>query len=282
MPACWVAGLFVLLLGALYGPVLALMVQQWWDDPNYSHGFAVPIFSGFLIWQRRAALAATPWRGRSAGLVVIVAGLMVFLLAEVGAELFLARGSLLVVLSGLTLFHFGGGMLRLVLFPLAFLAFMIPLPVIVFNAIALPLQHFAAANAAAALDLLDVPVLLDGNVIHLSHFSLGVVEACSGIRSLMSLLALAAAWAYLTLPAASAGVALVLATIPITIVANASRIVITGLVVQWFGPRYAQGIFHEFSGWLIFAVAVAGLLAAHAVIALVWRRWDTLRSRPIA
>jgi exosortase len=264
--------LFALILGALYGSVLAVMVQQWWDDPNFSHGFAVPLFAGFLIWRHRAALSAVPWQGSAVGLPVVVAGLLILFLAEIGAELFLARSSLLVVLAGLTLFHLGWGVLRLVAFPLAFLILMIPLPVIAFNAIALPLQHFAATNAAAALDLFGVPVLLEGNVIQLSHLTLGVGEACSGIRSLMSLVALAVAWAYLTLPTAGAMAILVLAAVPITIVANGARIVITGLVGEWFGPRYAQGLFHEFSGWLIFVVAVAGLLATHAAIMLVWRR----------
>jgi exosortase len=271
-PAIVPAAFFAVILGALYGPVLTIMVQQWWEDPNFSHGFAVPLFSAFLIWRGRASLSAVPWQGSAAGLPVVVGGLLMLLLAEVGAELFLGRSSLLVVLAGLTLFHLGSGVLRLVAFPLAFLTFMIPLPVIVFNAIALPLQHFAATNAAATLDALGVPVLLDGNVIQLSHLTLGVGEACSGIRSLISLLALAVAWAYLTMPSAGQMVALALATVPITIAANGARIVITGLIGQWFGPHYAQGLFHEFSGGLIFAVALAGLLATHALITLAWRR----------
>ena len=137
---------------------------------------------------------------------------------------------------------------------------MVPLPTILFNAVAFPLQGLAAQNATWMLDLLGVPVLRDGNVIHLSHISLGVAEACSGIRSLISLLALAVAWAYLTLPGLWSMLVLVASAVPITIVANAGRVVLTGLIGQWFGVEYAQGFFHTFSGWVIFLLAFSASL----------------------
>jgi exosortase len=266
------------LLGALYWGILRDLVVQWWDDPNFSHGFLVPPFSGFLVWRLRHKLAALPVRGRWVGLPVLLAGVVALLLGDIASELFLARSSLLVILAGLILFHLGGAWLRALAFPLGFLFFMIPLPATLFYAVAFPLQHVAAQNAVWVLDLIGVPVLRDGNVIHLSQVTLGVTEACSGIRSLMSLLALAVAWGYLTLSGSWAIAALAASAVPITIAANAGRVVVTGLVAQWLGPWYAQGFFHSFSGWLIFVFAFACLFVVHRLIRL--GRRGSGRGRP--
>jgi exosortase len=262
--------LFVTLLTALYWLILPSLVSDWWEDPNYSHGFLVPCFSGFLIWQQREALKKLPLEGSWLGLLVLLAGLGALILGDVGAENFLSRSSLIIILSGLILFHCGTKVFHLLLFPLGFLFFMIPLPAIIFNAVAFPLQSLAAKNAEWGLDLLGVPVLRDGNVIHLSNITLGVTEACSGIRSLVSLLALAAGWAYTTLPGGWSRLLLVISAIPITIVANAGRVLVTGLIGQTFGQQYAQGFFHSFSGWVIFLVAFAGLLAVHGLLQWVF------------
>jgi exosortase len=264
--------LFGALIGALYWSILRDLTLQWWDDPNYSHGFLVPLFSGLLVWQRRRDLAALPVHGSWAGLPVVAAGVGALLLGDIAAELFLMRSSLVIIIAGLILFHLGRGWLRMLAFPLAFLFFMIPLPSTLFYAVAFPLQNLAAQNAVWVLDLLGVPVLQDGNVIQLSQITLGVTEACSGIRSLISLLALAVAWGSLTLSGTWAIAALVSSALPITIAANAGRVVVTGLVGQWLGPRYAQGFFHAFSGWLIFVSALACLLAVHGLIQLARRR----------
>jgi exosortase len=265
---------FAALLALLYSSVLGHLVQQWWSDDNYSHGFLVPLFSGYLVWQRRAALAAVPIRGHWLGWPVLVGGIGCLVLGDVAAENFLLRSSLIVIVAALVLIHLGTAAFRVVAFPVAFLFFMVPLPSIVFYKIAFPLQTISAMHSAWTLDMLGVPVLLDGNVIQLSRITLGVAEACSGIRSLISLLALAVAWGYLTLPGLGMGV-LIAAAVPITIAANVARIVITGLIGQSFGVEYAQGFFHSFSGWLIFIVAVLCLLAAHGLIrmtAALWRR----------
>lgn len=261
--------LFLGLLGALYWRILSDMVWQWWDDPNYSHGFLVPLFSGYLIWRQRGRLKALAPRGTWSGLPVLVAGVGLFVLGNIGAENFLTRSSLILILAGLVLLHLGPEIFRALAFPLAFLFFMVPLPAIIFYAVAFPLQRLAAQNAASSLDLLGVPVLLDGNVLHLSQISLGVTEACSGIRSLISLLALAVGWVYLTFDGVWARLLLVASAVPITILANAARVVATGLIGQWFGVSYAKGFFHFFSGWLIFLVAFVALLAIHGLIRLV-------------
>ncbi len=263
---------FLGVLAGLYAGILRDLARQWWDDPNYTHGFLVPIFSGFLVWQRRKQLAALPAKGSWIGLPVLLAGLGALLLGEIGAENFLMRSSLIVVLAGLVLFHLGRDSFRVLAFPLLFLFFMVPLPATLFYAMAFPLQSLAARNAAWTLDMLGVPVLLDGNIIHLTRQSLGVAEACSGIRSLISLFSVAVAWAVLTLPGVWSMAVFVAAVIPITILANAGRVVITGLIGQWFGVDYAQGFFHTFSSWLVFVFAFGCLLATHALIRLVQSR----------
>src|SRR5437660_4085294 len=261
------------LLAGLYGGILRNLAWQWWDDPNYTHGFLVPLFSGFLIWQRRKRLAALPANGNWIGLPVLLAGVGALLLGDFAAENFLTRSSLIVVLAGLILFHLGQKAFRVLAFPLLFLFFMVPLPATLFYAMAFPLQTLAARNAAWTLDVLGVPVLLDGNVIHLTRLSLGVAEACSGIRSLISLFSVAVGWAALSLPGIWALAIFVAAVVPITILANAGRVVITGLIGQWFGVEYAQGFFHTFSSWLVFVFAFVCLLGIHRLIRLAQTRW---------
>jgi len=260
------------LLGAVYWKILGALVTQWWDDPNYSHGFLVPLFGLYLVWQQRAALRTLSWRGSLVGIPVILTGIGLLLLGDLGAENFLMRSSLIVIVAGLILFHLGLQVFRALLFPLGFLFFMVPLPGVIFYAVTFPLQRLAAEQAAWILDMLGIPVLLDGNIIHLAQLSLGVTEACSGIRSMISLLAGAMAWAYLLLPGGWSMAVFAAATVPITIFANAARVVLTGLIGQHFGVEYASGFFHEFAGWAIFIFAFACLLGIHTLIRLVRRR----------
>jgi exosortase len=258
--------LILVLLALLYRGIVRDLAIQWWDDPNYSHGFLVPLFSAFLLWQQRHELRSLTPRGTMLGVAVLVAGILELVLGDLGAENFLMRSSLLVIVAGLILFHLGPRILRAVAFPLGFLIFMIPLPATVFYAITFPLQGFAASQAATILEWIGIPVLLDGNVIHLSQLSLGVTEACSGIRSLISLLAGAAAWAYLAMPRGWIAVLFVAAAIPVTIIANVARVVLTGIIGQQWGVEYASGFFHEFAGWGIYLFAFACLIGVHALI----------------
>lgn len=275
-PVSWphLAGLglgLAALLAAVYWTILRDLGRQWWSDANYAHGFLVPLFSGFLLWRERGRLSLLPPSGAAAGLVVVLAGVGALLLGDIAAENFLMRSSLIVVLAGLVLFHVGPQMLRAVAFPLGFLIFMVPLPATLLYAITFPLQSLAATQAAWLLDGLGIPVLLDGNVIHLSQISLGVTEACSGIRSLISLVAGAVAWAYLMLPGGWISVAFVASAVPITIVANVGRVVATGLIGQWLGVEYAAGFFHDLAGWVVYIFAFACLVGVHALVGLVIR-----------
>jgi exosortase len=271
------AGALVVILVALYVRVIPVWLDDLWSDPNYSHVYIVPIISGFVVWQRRRELAALPIQGSWYGLPLLLAGLCALILGDIGAETFLMRSSLIVVTAGLVLFHLGPRMLRALVFPLGFLVFLVPMPAVLFYAMTARLQNIAAETGAWGLDLLGVPVLLDGNVIQLSRVTLGVTEACSGIRSLITLVALGVAWAYLMLPRFWMQIVLVASVLPITIFSNAGRIVMTGLVGRWFGVEYAEGFFHFFSGWLVFLLALLCLLAVHGILRAVSprRAWDT-------
>ena len=274
----WQAFTLVALIGLLYGSILWNLVGQWWTDPNFSHGFFVPMFSAFVVWRDRERLAQIPIRQSWLGLPVIVAALMTLVVGVLGAEFFLSRSSLIVLLGGLIIYFAGWRLFQALLFPWLFLFLMIPIPSIVFNQITLPLQFLASRFAADVLRVLGVPVLREGNVIRLPSMPLEVAEACSGIRSLMSLGTMAIIYGYLVDNKLWRRVVLVLVAVPIAVAANATRIVGTGLTVQYWDPDKGQGFFHEFSGWLIFIVSLTLLVAFHWVL----RRFDKSSPRQTA
>jgi exosortase len=183
-----------------------------------------------------------------------------------GAEIFLARFSILLLLAGIVILFLGWNFIRALLFPLTFLLLMIPLPNIVFNQITFPLQLLTSQVAAAALPVLGVPILREGNVINLPAMALEVAEACSGIRSLMSLLALAVIYGYVIEKRLWVRWLLALASVPIAVISNSVRIIGTGLLVQYWDADKAEGYFHASWGWIIFVISLAMLYALHAVM----------------
>ncbi len=264
--AIWQAGVLAALSLWLYWSTLAHLVGQWWNDPNFSHGFFVPLFSAFVIWQERGRLARLTPQPSWAGLGVVVAGLGVLIVGRLGAELFLDRSSLLLVLAGVVILFLGWDLFRAVLFPWAFLFLMIPIPTIVFNQITFPLQLLASKVAATVLPVFGVPILREGNVINLPSMALEVAEACSGIRSLISLVALAIIYGYLMEKRLWVRWLLALASVPIAVAANSIRIIGTGLLVQYWDAEKAEGYFHASWGWIIFVISLIMLYALHALI----------------
>lgn len=256
-------GVLAVLVFVLYGPILAHLVENWWSNPDYSHGFLVPVFSGYVLSRQWDRLAAIPLKPSNFGLLVMLGAIGLLLLGSLGAELFTSRVSLLVLIAGIVLFLTGWKMLRAVSFPLSFLILMIPIPVIVYNQITFPLQLLASRFATFCLQLIDVPVLREGNLIILPNYTLEVVDACSGIRSLMTLITLAIAYGYLVEKRRWIRWTMVLIMIPIAIVSNAIRILGAGVLTFHFGPSMAQGFFHEFSGWVIFVAALLLMFACH-------------------
>jgi exosortase len=259
----------------LYYQTLIRLVGQWWTDPNFSHGFFVPLFSGFVVWQKRSRLARLSPQPSWWGLLFIGLGLCVLIVGQLGAELFLSRLSLLIVLAGLIVLFLGWTFFRVLLFPWAFLLLMIPIPALIFNQIAFPLQLLASKVASTTLPWMGVPVLREGNVIILPAMALEVADACSGIRSLMSLTTLAVIYGYLMERKVGPRVLLALASIPIAVIANSLRVVGTGLLVQYWDPDKAQGFFHEFQGWLMFVASLAMLYLLHRIVRFFWPEEET-------
>jgi exosortase len=252
--------ILAVLISLLYFHILQAWIEQWLTDPNYSHGFFVPLFSIWILWKDRRRLAEVERKPSWAGLLIVVCALAILLLGVLGAEFFLSRTSLLFLLAGLLVQFKGWRFFRAVLFPWAILFLAVPIPVIVFNRLSFPLQFFASRLASALLAIFGVPVLREGNVIHLPSLTLDVAEACSGLRSLVSLIALAVFLGYLFEDSNVRRAILVLAAIPVAVFANGLRIMGSGLLGEYWSPDKAEGFFHFFSGWLIFVLASCCLL----------------------
>lgn len=276
----WVYGLAGVALALVYAPVLLGLVKDWATDPNYSHGFVIPFAVAFLLWRQRARLRALPLRPSAWGWVLAIGSQAVYLVGYLGAEFFLQRTSLLILIAGAIVILFGWRHLRTQLFSLALFFLAIPLPVLIFNAVALPLQLLASSWAAWLLNLTGIPVFRSGNILILPQRALDVAEACSGIRSLFSLIALAMLVAYFVPARFWVRLGLVLSAVPIALATNAFRIAATGVLGQWFGAAASEGFFHEFAGWLIFVVATAALVAEAA--AVIWFLQRRRRQRRVA
>jgi len=269
-PPLWQIVVIAGLLLWLYIPILAHLVAQWWNDPNFSHGFFVPLFSAYVIWQDRLRLARLTLRPSWWGLGLVGFGLCVLIIGQLGADIFLPRLSLLIVLAGLIVLFLGWNLFRALLFPWAFLFLMIPIPAIIFNHITFPLQLLASKLASGLLAWMGVPVLREGNVIKLATIDLEVAEACSGIRSLMSLATLALIYGYLVERKVAVRILLLVSSVPIAVAANSLRVVVTGLLVQRWDPEKVEGFFHEFQGWLVFVASLVMLYLLHRIIRMVW------------
>jgi exosortase len=256
---------FGVLLVASYAPILSALVSQWDDDPDMGHGFFVPAIAAFIVWQRREELMALKPQPNWWGLAVVLLGACQMIFATLGVELFLSRTAFVITLIGAIWFLGGTVILKRLAFPLFLLFFMVPIPAIIYNRITFPLQLLASRLAEGALTVLAVPVVREGNVLMLPNQTLSVVEACSGIRSLLSLTFLSLVYGYFFEKKMWIRIALFAATIPIAIVANASRVTLTGILTQ-VKPELAEGFFHTASGWVIFMVALIILIFLHQLI----------------
>jgi exosortase len=263
--AYWQTGILVLLAVWLYSPLLLRLAQQWWQDPNYTHGFFVPLFSLFLIWESRGQLAALQIKPSWWGLVMLVLALMALVLGTIGSGFFLSRVSLLLLICGMVVFLAGWKHLAAISFPLAFLILMIPSSTLV-DQITFPLQLLASKTATLLLTGVGVLAAREGNIILLPTARLEVAEACSGIRSLFSLITLTVIYGYLAETRTGVRVLLALIAVPVSILANALRIAFTGLVVQYWGLEGAQGTLHLLSGWLIFAGSLLLIFVLHRLL----------------
>jgi exosortase len=262
MPIAWFGALLI----ACYFPVLRALALQWNNDADMSHGFFVPVVAAFIVWQRREEILAIKPKPDWRGLVLVVIGGLQLWLGVLAVELFVTRTSFVVTLIGVVWLLCGAPILRKLAFPLFLCFFMVPIPAVIYNSITFPLQLLASRLAEHALSFLAVPVLREGNVLILPNQELSVVEACSGIRSLLSLTFLSLVYGYFFEKRVWIRVVLFLSTVPIAIVANASRVTLTGVMTQ-VKPELAEGVFHTASGWVIFMVAMIILIFLHQAIA---------------
>jgi exosortase len=275
--------------------VIVKLANDWWHDENYSHGLLIPFVVVVILWLERKRLSETkrdPWIWIGAGGIAL--SLFMLWAGTAGAELFVQRVSLVLILLSVVIFFFGARIIQLLAIPLFLLVLAIPIPQILFNRVAFPLQLFASRCAVSAMWFLNIPVLRQGNVMEIMPRGasepkrLAVVEACSGIRSLMTLITLAVIYAYFTKPrgpqtsggagdaksqtkvgamflsvAFWRGLVLIVSAIPIAILTNAVRVSGTGVLAHYYGTRVADGFFHSFSGWVVY-IAAALLLFATA------------------
>ncbi|MGH9905435.1 MAG: exosortase [Pyrinomonadaceae bacterium] len=276
-----------------YAVVLSKLGKHWWIDENYSHGLLIPFIIGYILFAQRDRLRRQPAKPSTMlGGAIVVLALMTLWAGTAGAELFVQRISLVLILAGTVVYFWGVGLLRLLLVPLALLVLAIPIPAIIFNKVAFPLQLFASRCAVWSMGVFDIPVLRQGNIIELLPLGasetkkLEVVEACSGIRSLMTLVTLAVVFAYFTHPNSAdptnpskrSGVSalkgfgfwrsslIVLSAVPIAIFTNALRVSGTGVLAHYYGTDVADGFFHSFSGWVIYVVAFLMLFGGAWII----------------
>jgi exosortase len=263
-----------------YATVLQKLVRDWWNDENYSHGLLIPFIIGYIVWSQRDKLAAARVQPSVLlGGAAILFALFALWAGVAGAELYMQRLSLVLLLAGTAVYFWGLSLLRLLLVPLSLLFLALPIPAIIFNKIAFPLQLFASRCAVWSMSMLGIPVLRQGNIIELKPLNsfdtkkLEVVEACSGIRSLMTLVTLAVVFAYFThspsndppKPGSRFGwlksygfwraAIIVGSAVPIAILTNAFRVSGTGVLAHYYGTEVADGFFHSFSGWAIYIVA---------------------------
>lgn len=273
-PGLWICAIgFVL----LYGPMFPELVRDWSHSDDLSHGFLVPVFSGWLVWNRRAALrtqAAPDWTG----VALLALAIVQFLVGVIAAEFFLQRSSLVPFLLGWVWAVRGRAAMRTVLFPIAFLLFMIPPPALVWKMISFPLQLGASRAAEGLLAIAGVSAVRAGNVIHLENCTLEVAQACSGLRSLVMLLALGAILAEGSLVPgrmprrAWLKVVFFLSAIPVAVLVNAARVSLAALTAARVGTFAVEGWLHELSGIGMFLVALVLLVAWRSMLGWIESR----------
>ena len=264
---------FLALLIVLFLPVLKPMVSEWMTDEDMGHAFFVPVVAAYIVWLDRDRILAAPVKPYWPALALVAWGFCQMVLGFLGADFFIARTAFLLGLVGVIWTVAGTAVLRTVAFPLFVLLFMIRIPLFIYQQITFPLQLLASETASRVLDLIGIPVLRDGNVLELASKRLEVVEACSGIRSLLSLTFLSVAYGRLFEKRLWVKIALFLSTVPIAIGCNAFRVTLTGVLTQ-YKPEIAEGAYHAFEGWVIFMVELVVFLGVHRLLVQFARRSD--------
>jgi exosortase len=257
---------------ALYAPVIAGMASDWIEFPSLSHGFAIPLISAYLLWNRRHLLAKAPVEGSWVGLALVILALGMLVIGSLGGESFVARLSLPVALLGAVLFLLGTRVARQAWVAIAYLAFMIPLPYLTLKVLTYQSRLFDAGLTANALDWLGVPVLRDGVMLQLPNMTLEVADECSSVPAIAALLALGAAYAQLQARPTWMRAVLTLAAAPLGLLSNIIRLILTSLGAYYLGPIVLNNLIHKFNGTTVFLATVVLLVVLDVLLTRIWRR----------
>lgn len=255
--------------GVLFAKPITLLVQNWWSLPEAGHGLLLAPVAIWLAWKSGIGADANP--NRVLGIAILVFAVLLRYASGLAAELFTMRGSMVIALAGLTVYQFGFRQVIRWWLPFALICLSIPLPELITQALALPLQFKASQMGAALLEMRNVPVRLTGNVIQLPGRELFVTEACSGLRSLTALISVAVLLSALVLRNPVTRILLLLVAIPVAIMINGLRVFLTGFLVYFVGPSFGEGFMHLTEGWLLFLVSMS-ILAAVAWLGSVIER----------
>ena len=259
------AGLF---FAAYYVPLKAL-VNVWWNNEDYSYGFLIPLVSAYLLWEKRKSLREVPLGSSWGVLPVLLLFVLVSLYGILGSSGNVAMPSIPVLIILFTGFCFGIEALKRLILPLGFLILMIPVPPVIEGYIGMHLKALSTKMGGAFINLFNVPVHVSGNIIDLGVTQLQVVDACSGMRYIFPLIALGILYAYFFERVTWKRIFCVMSTIPLGVLFNSLRIGITGILTDKFGPKAAEGFFHDFSGWVVFIFAFAMLFLISRILAAV-------------
>lgn len=249
-------GVMLTALLYLYFPILQKLAHDWDTNDNYSHGYFIPILSLYLIYSIKDELRKLPVKTNITGLLLLLLGLAQLIIGTAGSEFFLQRTSLILVLAGTVLFCLGSSFFKKLLLPIAYLIFMVPIPAIIWNKMAFPMQLFGSFLTEKVVTLLGIPLFREGNVLHLANTTLEVVDACSGLRSLTTLFALSAVFAMLSTLKTWQKWVLFFSAAPIAIFANIVRLSATAVLASKYGSDIAHGFLHDFSGLVVFAIGI--------------------------
>lgn len=272
----WFAlGVAVVAVLGLYTPVIASMAAEWSEFPSLSHGFAIPFISAYLLWSRRHLLAGAPVQGSIVGLPLIVLAVGMLLVGSLGAEPFLARFSLPIVLIGTVLFLMGTSVARHSRVAVAYLTLMIPLPYLTLTALTYRSRLFDAGVTATVLGWLGVPVLREGVMLQLPNMRLVVADDCSSVPAIAALLALGAAYAQLHARPTWVRTVLTLAAAPLGLLSNIVRIILTSLGAYYFGPVALGNVIHKFGGTTVFLATVLLLIVFDSVLSRFYEKAES-------